>query len=370
MMSTSTDFVGMPSQIPRLLQNQAKDRLEPFPQLKTGRLVKGMHSGYDPCRKGAAGYATADKLADTLGSIEMEKSTVGKVRNVPGSVGYLETLSETARRQREVIGDDALQAYKEGRQREVELALERERLRGPFQTQKPDAWTTTMKEAHVDFLPVVDQSAVDTILQKPRHVLKREQARNPPGPNRFADTFLETNEAIKDIDALQTHFKSTQSNASATARDKARGKSWVGGPPRSTYKAHMREFDSAEADKQMSRHAREPLLHKSLQEATAEQLEEAARAKERRGKRHEGDFATTNADTFRDRIAEAEPTAYKKAHYFFKLGDTNQMPRRGDDPLRKPTNFVDTRNTSHIVPGHFETSKGFHEKVAVAGLTP
>eukprot|EP01062_Namystynia_karyoxenos_P046933 TRINITY_DN3529_c0_g1_i1.p1 TRINITY_DN3529_c0_g1~~TRINITY_DN3529_c0_g1_i1.p1 ORF type:complete len:481 (+),score=133.18 TRINITY_DN3529_c0_g1_i1:102-1445(+) len=371
----------LPSKEPRLVVPLMPDAIVPIQRPRDGVPPRGQNGRYECTLKGFGRPRRMKDhdFVDPADRFDAQVSTTGRVPGgLPDSRGFIETLTEQQRRQAEALSEDTLDAFRKGRERELDIERQRHAIKSkPFETPPVDTWVTTQRADYVNLLPAVDRSAADSCHQKPRSkpnksLIERELSTREKPKRDLSDhagAFRERDEAITDQDALKA-TRIAQTEALRQQLEKAQPKSaaWVGGPPRSTYKDHLREFDVKECEAQNSYLAKDPVVqgkHRTMDEETEGFI---ATAQQRKQARNSGDYATTASDTLKDRTAEAEPTTFRRAHYFERKGDTVQMPKRGDAPLRKPHNLHDTQNMTDVVPQHFQSTKDFYERMAAAGV--
>eukprot|EP00756_Hemistasia_phaeocysticola_P025989 Hpha_TRINITY_DN16035_c4_g4::TRINITY_DN16035_c4_g4_i1::g.120395::m.120395 len=376
--------VVLPSKEPRQLVGLMPNSIDPCRLAGRRGPLRGTEGQYKVAERG---LGRAKKMGDCDyvrpdDRFDAQVSTTGRLSNgLPDSRGFIETMTEQQRRQLDAFSDDALDAFRKGREKELELQQQRQAiLKQPFASAGGgDEWLTTSRAVHVPLLHAVDRTIADTAHNHPRpkpnkSVVEREKTLGifqRPAATQHAQTFRDRDDKLRDVDAL----KSTDAGARAEQlakleHAKARSSPWVGGPPRSTYKDDMREFDVKECDGQMAGVARAPVVHAKHKTMEADAEDYIAQVQHRKATRNEGEYSTTVSDTLRDRLGETEPTTFRRAHFFERKGGCMQMPKRGDAPLRKDVNDHDPGNMTDINPQHFMSMKDMMERMAVGGLKP
>ena len=359
---------GLPSRLPRHLHPFTKEPVaDPFPDVRLCRVTKKMNIKYPLTGNNDAPIEKPKEFSETMKDTTVLRSTEGVVKNVPGSVGFLQTSSSYKRMQNDCFSPETVEAYARGRREELRIAELRRNINKPFETKKPKEWISSSKATHVNLLPVVEKITPDTLLNKPSNRQSNRsdhQSIDPSEVARFSDTFSSRQAAMDDTDALAKFQRETLS--SMKRNYKPAGGTWVGGGPRTTYQHEMKGFDVKETDRQNDSFSSEP-IQRSTGCETPGLAEHVEKIRLREQTRNSGHYGTTTAGTFKDRFSEAEATQFRKNHFFDKLNGTLQMPKRGNTP-KKQLDFGDTTNMADVVPSHFTSSKTVYEQLAVAGL--
>eukprot|EP01065_Artemidia_motanka_P038239 TRINITY_DN47098_c0_g1_i1.p1 TRINITY_DN47098_c0_g1~~TRINITY_DN47098_c0_g1_i1.p1 ORF type:complete len:454 (+),score=123.90 TRINITY_DN47098_c0_g1_i1:59-1420(+) len=373
----------LPSKEPRQLEPAMVNSIQPYPLPPQGRPARGAAGNYKVAQRSLGRPKKMHDLdyVNPHDKFTAQVSAVGRVPNgLPDSRGFIEIATEQQRRQAEAFSEDTLDEFRKGREKELEL--ERQRLalkKSPLQSAPVDEWVTTNRADYVSLLPAVDRSAVDTCHHRPvpkpnASVIEREKAKGVKlrgNPTQYTGEFARRSAAVKDTAALTVQREKTSAEQRAQLEaTKPRGSPWVGGPPRSTYKDDLREFDVKVCDGQMSGTATVPVVHAKYKEADPEADDFIAQVEHRKATRNEGDYATTVSQTLQSRLDEAEPTTFRRAHFFDRKNGCMQMPKRGDAPLRKATNDHNPKSMSDVNPTQFMTTKGMMERMALGGLKP
>ena len=354
---------------PRLLQNQAKVTLDPYPHLKPGRVPKGEAGHYEVTRRSAHPNTSVNVVDMIAGQEAAPPSTTGQIPDMAGSRGFLDALSEQNRRQAEEISPEVMDAYRRGREKQMEIAQLRKDLDTPFETEEPPTWVSTSHSSHVHLLPAVDRRSLENLMTKPGHKQRANKTvQNGKTSTQYAGEYLARETAIQDVDALQS-FHREALNSTKKATSKKHG--WVGGAPSSTYRAMHMEFDVKECERQMDVTATNPVMHRSFA-PTEEEGRMVEEAMHRRHSARSGDdgshFTTTSAVSFTDRSKEGSKATYTRSHYFDKKNGTLQMPVRGATPLRKATNLHHVSTVSEVNPMQYTTTKQAIDTQAIYGI--
>eukprot|EP01060_Flectonema_neradi_P029978 TRINITY_DN4260_c1_g1_i1.p1 TRINITY_DN4260_c1_g1~~TRINITY_DN4260_c1_g1_i1.p1 ORF type:complete len:369 (+),score=56.93 TRINITY_DN4260_c1_g1_i1:99-1205(+) len=359
----------LPSRLPRHLHPFTREPVcDPFPNVRLCKVTKGMNIKYPLTGNTDAPIENPKQFSETMAGLEITRSTDGAVKNVPGSVGFLQTASSYKRMQNDCFSPETVEAYNKGRREELRIAELRRNINKPFETQTPKEWISTSKATHVNLLPVVEKVPSDTLFHKPvprqKHRSEKVTDIDPNEVAKFAETFSSRHSAMNDTDALTKYQREAVDSMKRSY--KPPGGSWVGGPPRTTYQQNLKTFDVRECERENDGFCSEPAPRLTGCETPglADHLESV---KIREQNRTSGHYSTTSSGNFQNRFAEAEATTHRKSHYFDKLNGTFQMPKRGNAPTKK-ANLGDTTNMSDVVPSHFMSSKTIQEQLAVAGL--
>eukprot|EP01059_Diplonema_ambulator_P009398 TRINITY_DN19251_c0_g1_i1.p1 TRINITY_DN19251_c0_g1~~TRINITY_DN19251_c0_g1_i1.p1 ORF type:complete len:391 (+),score=54.83 TRINITY_DN19251_c0_g1_i1:55-1173(+) len=365
MTSTATPtLTGAKSQVPRLTCPFTRDEIEPFPELRNGKYLKGLKKPgvYGAGRGGTGGGFTETGVSYQNGTLTERTAVKGLGRSsLGGTAGYLETTTEAKARQNEAFSQDVLDTFAEGRAKELELGRQRAEVLKHFETEKPPPWTSTAQSTYVNLLPATERTFGETSYCKPKGRRRVDLNAVHKDRTNYTESYLARHEAMNDKDALEAMHREEMSKSMRAAKSANGG--WVGGAPSTTYRHHMQTFDVQSCEDQMSAFAKNPVPHRSLAG-----LDPDAFPDKDPSVRYSGMYATTQNASFQDRSREGEPTQFRKSHYFEKAGDVLHLPKRGDDPLRKPTNFHDTRNMAEVVPAHYVSMKTFQEQVTAGGL--
>lgn len=380
----TSNRVVLPSKEPRQLVGLMPNSIDPCRVAGRRGAPRGMEGKYKAVERnlgrakqmGDADYVNPDDRFDA------QVSTTGRVvHGLPDSTGFIETQTEQQRRQLQAFSDDAIDTFRKGREKELEIERQRQvLLKQPFATSATaDDWLTSSRAVHVPLLHAVDRGVADTALTKPgqkpnKSVVEREKTLgifSRPDATQHALSFRDRDEKLRDVDAL--HRIDAESRAEQKVKlehAKPRSSPWVGGPPKSTYKDDMQTFDVKECEGQMSGVANAPVVHAKHKTMGADAEDYIARVHERKANRNQGEYATTVSESLRDRLVETEATSFRRAHFFDRKGGCMQMPKRGDAPLRKDRNDHEPGNMTDINPQHFMSMKDMMERMAVGGLKP
>eukprot|EP01063_Lacrimia_lanifica_P030428 TRINITY_DN4838_c0_g1_i1.p1 TRINITY_DN4838_c0_g1~~TRINITY_DN4838_c0_g1_i1.p1 ORF type:complete len:378 (+),score=153.28 TRINITY_DN4838_c0_g1_i1:558-1691(+) len=367
------------TRLPRQLHPFTKDMVNPFPELKTGQVPKGKRGRYEITRKDC--QVSRKEMADELQKMETERSTIGKIPGMT-STGFIDSQSEMQRMQNQQFDADVIDAFRQGREKEFELARRRKEINttANLASVAPPPLISSAHAHHPNLLPAVDRSATDHCHSKaePKRkphtddTVKRQQATS--APTNFTETWQARNEAIKDVDALQKYYEDQLAKEKAASPEKQKGTfskfSFVGGAPRSTYTSHHDDVNAVAHAAQMARDAKAPVLHKLQETATDDDAAHVAHVLNRKANKFAGEFQTTASTTYQGAQLSADqrpPPGTTRGHVFEYINGTLQM-KKANEPLRKADNWDRTTNTATINPNQYTTTKAHWERMAVAGL--
>lgn len=313
------------------------NKLEPFPRDRRGPAVADcLVAPRIHHKSGVMGDTTSLNVIPAPDAM----STIGTVKGRPASLGFLESTT-TQQRFRGHFDDDVMKAFREGKEREDQLAAEREALRkAPFATVDPKGYTKSTHE-HANFSNMDADSYRPGYNSRYELVTKKgEDVRNKTLTGMLAGNAV-------DRDALAAHLQEMHERSLPRGYKKPSTSSWQ----TTTGYVHA-PYDVQEANNANSRFGVAPAMTKTAT-LSAAQLQVTIAAEEGK-KRHVEGFETETSDKYQNRASEAAPLDRKH----FASGALNvvngalQMRHQYHKP-RSDVVTGETYSPSEIVPGQF-----------------
>jgi len=313
------------------------NKLEPFPRDRRGPAVAD-------CLVAPRIYHKSGVMGDTT-SLEVVAapdaiSTCGTVKGRPASLGFLETTT-TQQRFRGQFDDDVMKAYRDGKEREEQLAAEREALRkAPFATVDPKGYTKSTHE-HANF------SNLDADSYRPGYNSRHELVTKKGEANRdkTLNGMLQGNAV--DRDALAAHMQEVHNRSLPRGYTKPSTSSWQ----TTTGYVHA-PYDVQAATDANGRFAGAPAMTNTAS-FTAAQLAEI-NAVEQGHKRNVEGFETEASDKFRGHDAAPLDRKHYASGALKAVNGVPQMRHHYHHP-RSDVHTGETYGPSDMVPGQFRT---------------